>query len=133
MKFNHGFTLIELVITVAIIGILSAIAYPSYTQYVIRTNQAQAKANLVEDAHFLARYYAEKGTYASATLPITQSPSAGTSLFNVAASGVLSADSYVLVATPASGVSQAGTELVSIDQDGNVRYCLVSSQGSCHQ
>lgn len=69
-KFSRqrGFTLIELMIVVAIVGILSAIAYPSYTQYTIRANRAAAQSEMMAIANrqqqFLLtnRNYVDKGT-----------------------------------------------------------------------
>ena len=46
MQKNKGFTLIEMMIVVAIIGILGAVAYPSYTEYVMRGPRADARAGL---------------------------------------------------------------------------------------
>jgi len=66
MSKNRGFTLIELMIVVAIIGILSTIGYPNYRAYVLRSENALAQAALVELSVTLERYYSEQNSYANA-------------------------------------------------------------------
>lgn len=63
MRNNKGFTLIEVMIVVAIIGILAAIAYPSYDEYVKRGNRTEGQAFLQDVAARQERYFSQNNAY----------------------------------------------------------------------
>jgi type IV pilus assembly protein PilE len=63
LKSSKGMTLIELMIVVAIVGILSAIAYPSYTEYVLRGRRAEARTALMDLMQQQERYFTQNNTY----------------------------------------------------------------------
>lgn len=65
---THGFTLIEMMVTVAIVGILAAVGYPSYLEHLAKGRRADGRAALVDLAQRMERYYTERSTYATATL-----------------------------------------------------------------
>lgn len=68
MKSNHGFTLIELLVVASIIGILLAIAYPRYTEYVSKSRRADGRAAVMSISQSMERYYTENASYSSAQL-----------------------------------------------------------------
>lgn len=89
----HGFTLIELMVVVAIVGILAAVAMPSYTSYIARANRADARTQLQQAAVFMQKFYAANDSYqtdrsgsAIATaMPaaLKNSPADGTALYTL--------------------------------------------------
>ena len=67
---SRGVTLIELLVVMLVIGILGAIAFPSYQNYVMRTHRAAARACISEAAQFMERYYTTNLTYVGANIQL---------------------------------------------------------------
>ena len=104
MRIN-GFTLIELMITVAIIGILASIAMPSYEQYVLKANRQAAQAVLMENAQFMERYFTTNNKYTDATLLSVVSPKGATGAaikYDITFSTTPTAAAYTMKATRAN-------------------------------
>lgn len=60
---QHGFTLIEVMIVVVIVGILASIAYPSYRNYVLRTNRAEGAAHIMRVLQAQERHHSQNMAY----------------------------------------------------------------------
>jgi type IV pilus assembly protein PilE len=100
-KRIKGFTLIELMIGVCIVGILAAIAYPAYTDYLNRTRRSDGKAVLLNTALYMEHYYTENNSYAGATITgIGLTDANSQEGYYTVSISTLTPTSYTLTATP---------------------------------
>lgn len=117
-----GFTLIELMITVAIVAILAAVAYPSYIEHVRKSRRAQAKADLVELAQLAERFHTANGTFANFSLSgsggFTQSPKEGAARYLLSLAAAPSSSTFSVVATPQGDQAKDKCGTLSLNQAG---------------
>ncbi len=128
---GRGFTLVELLLTVAVVGILAAVAIPAYSAYIVRGQRSAAKAALELAAQYLERNYTANGCYNDVTpancialagnassLPagFNNAPTDG-GRFTYAIGSVINAQSFTVTATPcasaAAGACPAATSNLS--------------------
>ena len=104
---HRSFTLIEVMIVVAIVAILTALAFPSYTEYIRRGHRAEARAALLQASQWMERAATATGTYPpTASFPTTLTTiKSGRYTIAVASppASAASGTAYTLTATPAGG------------------------------
>jgi type IV pilus assembly protein PilE len=124
-QFRHaGFSLVELLVVLVIMGVLSAVALPAYTRYVQRGHRTEAMAALLESQHFMERYYSANGQYLSPAnaVPLLPQrlqgiPSQGTVRYQLSVREA-TLNSYVLQAVPEGSMSGDVCGSLTINQTG---------------
>ena len=115
LKQQRGFTLMEVMVTVAIVGILAAIAFPSYQDSLRKSRRTDAKNALTQAVANMERYYNQNNTYAAATM-CTSTPTICATLgtctsgictsternYTIALSNI-AANTFTITATPLGG------------------------------
>ncbi|QQS55886.1 MAG: type IV pilin protein [Candidatus Competibacteraceae bacterium] len=139
VRGEGGFSLLELMIVVAVIGILAAIAYPSYQDSVRKSRRADAKSVLLNAAQWMERFYTENNRYhqnragTAVALPVglTQAPiEGGTKYYNIsltdcAGAAAVTANTFTLSAVRIAGTAQAN------DRCGTLTLTNTGVRGVC--
>lgn len=133
----RGFTLIELMIVVAITAILAAIAYPSYQEYVRKSRRAEARAQLLETVQYMQRFYSQNDRFDQAigsdvqmTLPsgLQSVPKSGTPTYQVSfVANTLTRTAFTLQAVPTGPMSGDKCGTLTINNIGRKGVTLASS------
>jgi type IV pilus assembly protein PilE len=121
-RLSRGFTLIELMIVVAVVAILAAIALPNFNDSVRKSRRGQAKADMVELAQIYERFHTDNNTYVGASAKPgfpTQSPKTGTARYSLSAPAPVETQStFVITATPLDAQTKDACGTMTIDQAG---------------
>ncbi|EMR8216427.1 type IV pilin protein [Neisseria gonorrhoeae] len=112
---QKGFTLLELMIAVAILGILTLIAYPSYKTYIRRARLSEVKSTLLVNAQNLERYYRQKGTFQT----YDKNKLKQNEYFKITLSEV-SPDHFTLQAVPNTATNEGETCVVTLNDGGTI-------------
>ena len=129
---SRGFTLIELVIAMGIVGILSAIAIPSYSAYTKRANRTDATRNMTLDVQALERCYSQNFTYVNcATAPVGAAVSPqGYYTITIA---VPSASTYTITAVPRANPQLGDTTCTQFAVDNSGAQSATDGVGNTTQ
>jgi type IV pilus assembly protein PilE len=125
---QKGFTLIELMIVVAILGILAAIVYPSYQRYVKRANRVDAQAVMLENVQFMERYFTSNTSYAGAVLPKTES---GSGKYTISFLVDPTDTAFTIRAVPVGGYTDAECGTLTISHTGAKTESGTGSLSDC--
>ena len=120
MRKTHGFTLIELMIVCAIIGILAAVAFPAYQTQVRKSNRANAQALMMDAVNKQAFYLSAQRTYATSLTDLNIVPASDISKFYTFEIAVVDGTppTFTITGKVKSGTAQTPDGDISLDNKG---------------
>ena len=121
---DAGFSLLEVLAVMAVLAVLASIALPTYADYIARGRRVEARAGLLEAAHWMERWRTERGRYDDpansgqppAEFPWMQIPRVGVASYTV--SVVVTAVSYRITATAIQTMARDVCSTLAIDEAG---------------
>ena len=116
MKTQRGFTLLELMITLVVIAVLTAIALPSYTSYVTRGKVPGATSNLAAKRVQMEQYFMDNRTYVGAPACNNDTTSSKHFTFSCTGAGAPTATTYIITA---AGIGTMAGFTYTVDQGNN--------------
>lgn len=117
-RTQTGFTLIELMVVVAVIAIITAIAYPSYQNSIRRTHRIAASGCMLELGQFMERFYSTNMMYTNAVLPITPCQNELANFYQFQFNAAPAANTYSLNAVPIGSQAADTCGVLNVDQAG---------------
>ena len=144
---QYGFTLIEMMIVIAIIGVMAAIVYPSYQQYIIKAKRADMMSEMQNIASIIESRKLAQGSYSNAlrTGLTGNYPQQGTALYNVTVETIVAPVSpppdplpplgpltskWIITATPITGTQMANDGIMTLNYLG-VKCRVIRTVNTC--
>jgi type IV pilus assembly protein PilE len=123
-----GFTLVELMVTLAIIAVIAAIGYPNYISYTVKASRQAAQGELIQLANMQEKIFLNSNAYSpSITLAYNGTAAGGLgrtsgmtadNKYTLSISPNVAGQTFTITATPVAGSTQAGDGNITIDQSG---------------
>lgn len=129
----RGFSLIELVVVLAIAAVLAAVAIPNFSDHLARTRRLRAQADLLEAAQYLQRFRSVHGSFDGAELPppLTRSPADGRPSYAIALAVIDGGAAYRLTARPVGSQARDACGALVLHANGRKSNASAMAVSAC--